>query len=182
MGKVGDVIGLWKCSSCANMNEYYMSRCTKCDQRRPHNWNCLACNNTNSDLTVNCTNCGADHPLMPLAKRPQLEAAVANPADFEYAKLFLIALSIATGLLFSYLFWNFLGFFSILFGVGVSLGYTFLAAFAVRICEALRDWAYVNEIDSWSQEERVWAGALWPISLLCCLVLYIFLGIIHRVF
>jgi len=67
-------------------------------------------------------------------------------------------------------------------GLAVSLLYSVTAAWIIRLCEAIKCWAYCGQVEKWDDETRLFLAALWPLTLICCSVLYLFLGIIHRLF
>jgi hypothetical protein len=53
----------------------------------------------------------------------------------------------------------------------------------VPACEDLKRWAYLGEpIIYWTRTERAVFGAFWPLTLPCCLIVYVFLGIINRIY
>jgi hypothetical protein len=63
-----------------------------------------------------------------------------------------------------------------------SFAYPFIGAFVVPVCEELRLWAHEDEVKPWTRDERAIFGAGWPLTLLVCLILYTFLGIINRIY
>ena|SRR5947209_6898270 len=64
----------------------------------------------------------------------------------------------------------------------VGLLYPIAGAGIVFLCEELRDWAYEYECKDWSREVKIFYGAIWPVVLPVCIILYVFLGIIHRLY
>ena len=71
------------------------------------------------------------------------------------------------------------------FGLGISLFYVFIAAKAMRFCVWLRQWAHVGSTESpfqWDDDQLVLFGAIWPLTLVFCLIVYVFLGVLHRAF
>jgi len=75
-----------------------------------------------------------------------------------------------------------LGFESILLGIAIALVYPFMGAVVVWLCEILKSWAYRRQCNKWGQDERLLFAAVWPIALIVCVIMYIFVGIIHRLF
>jgi len=69
-----------------------------------------------------------------------------------------------------------------LFGLGAGLLYPVAGAAVVRLCEALRLWAYQGDIERWSKRQKITLGALWPVTLITSLTTYVFMGVIHRAF
>jgi len=65
---------------------------------------------------------------------------------------------------------------------GAALIYPIVGAVAVFLTESLRRWAYVGKATQLEAEERLIMGALWLVTLVVSLLIYPFLGIIHRVF
>jgi hypothetical protein len=74
------------------------------------------------------------------------------------------------------------GLISILTFIGVSLAHPFIGAFVVALCEDLKQWAYVDKAERWPRDQTAYLAAAWPLTLIGCLVLYIYLGIIHRIY
>jgi sterol desaturase/sphingolipid hydroxylase (fatty acid hydroxylase superfamily) len=60
--------------------------------------------------------------------------------------------------------------------------YPLVAAVVISICEALRLWAYKGKIEQWDQGTRLRLGAVWPLTFICSLIVYLFLGLINRIF
>lgn len=60
--------------------------------------------------------------------------------------------------------------------------YPLVAAVVISICEGLRQWAYKGRITRWDQGTRLRLGAVWPLTLICSLIVYLFLGLINRIF
>lgn len=58
--------------------------------------------------------------------------------------------------------------------------YPCVGALVVLLCEELQGWAYMGERKVWGRRWRIVAGAVWPVTLLICLIKYIFLGIVNR--
>ena len=94
---------------------------------------------------------------------------------------------------------NFFGFFvSILcislvgIHVAVIIGFVFMflnpifAAETIKMCIQMKKWAYPNkykdEYEEWDEAKKITLGAIWLITLSFCTIIYLFLGIIHRVF
>ena len=73
-------------------------------------------------------------------------------------------------------------FLGIIIGILASLAYPFVGAFVIWLCERLKSWAYMNQCEKWEQEVRLAMAGVWPFTLIGCLIIYIFLGIIHRIF
>jgi hypothetical protein len=70
---------------------------------------------------------------------------------------------------------------AIIAGLAIGLTYPLFGAIFIPACEQLRQWAYPEEtLEAWSRNERIWLGAFWPVTTLCLLVVYLFLGMIHR--
>jgi hypothetical protein len=63
-----------------------------------------------------------------------------------------------------------------------SLGYLFVGAVAVRICEFCRWWGSKGKYSKWTEGERLLYGAIWPLTLIVTTIVYFFLGIINRLF
>ena len=69
-------------------------------------------------------------------------------------------------------------------GLAAAIGYVLLGAVTAKLCAALRSWAYAHDPEESIADEN-WAvimGSFWPITLPVCLILYVFLGLIHRLF
>jgi hypothetical protein len=70
--------------------------------------------------------------------------------------------------------------------LGLSLlaafAYPFIGAFTVRFCELLRSWGTKGKYSKWDEGERLFLGAVWPITLAVSLIVYSFLGLINRLF
>jgi len=69
-----------------------------------------------------------------------------------------------------------------LIGLVCSVLYTFFAAIAVKICILLRDWAYFKKNTKLDNDIKILMGTFWPIILIGCVIIYLFLGIINRLF
>jgi hypothetical protein len=63
-----------------------------------------------------------------------------------------------------------------------ALAYPIIGAFMVRFCELLRGWGTKGEYSIWDSGERLFFGAIWPLTLTLSLIVYPFLGIINRLF
>jgi hypothetical protein len=63
-----------------------------------------------------------------------------------------------------------------------ALAYPIMGAIVISWCQALRNWAHEYDVEEWTKKDKIWLGAVWPISIVCCLIIYIFLGIINRMF
>jgi hypothetical protein len=98
------------------------------------------------------------------------------------SKTFLILISIFAGILVGWRFKSVDSIKSILIGLIVSILYPIIAAGVIGLCEAMKNWAYCGKIKRWTQAKRLSLGALWPITLVFCIIVYSFLGIINRVF
>ncbi len=70
----------------------------------------------------------------------------------------------------------------VVLGIATSLLYPVLGAFAIKLCEGVRSWAYKATIQNWSDQQRLLFGAFWPVTVLFSLIVYMYLGIIHRLF
>ncbi len=70
----------------------------------------------------------------------------------------------------------------VLLTVLTAIGYPVVASVVVAFCARLRRWAYRTSEDAWDDKARLEYGAIWPVTLVACLIVYVFLGIIHRVF
>ncbi len=68
------------------------------------------------------------------------------------------------------------------FGFITSFLYTLLAAVIIRFCQGLRLWAHRGQIQAWDYNTRLLLAALWPFTLIISLIVYTFLGLIHRLF
>lgn len=67
-------------------------------------------------------------------------------------------------------------------GVVVGLANPFVAAAAVKVCEALHHWAFPDTHEKWSVEKQVGHGAAWPLTLLFWVVVSVFYAAINRLF
>jgi len=65
---------------------------------------------------------------------------------------------------------------------GVAFLYTILAGVIVSLCEGMKWIAYRGQPQRWSDGARIVLGAIWPLTLLCCIIVYTFLAVIHRLF
>ncbi len=63
-----------------------------------------------------------------------------------------------------------------------AFAYPFVGAIVIVACSRLRSWANMGHVQTWDDGDRLVRGAFWPATLLISLVLYPFLGVIHRVF
>ena len=66
--------------------------------------------------------------------------------------------------------------------IGCALANILVAALVVKFCMFLKSWAYCGKSTDWSLGDKLGAGTFWPITLLFCLIFYIFMGIINRTF
>ena len=64
----------------------------------------------------------------------------------------------------------------------VSLVYTVVAGMVVSLCEGMKSIAYRGQSERWSDGSRIVLGAVWPLTLVCCTIVYTFLAVIHRLF
>jgi hypothetical protein len=64
----------------------------------------------------------------------------------------------------------------------VSLVYTVAAGMVVSLCEGMKWIAYRGQPARWSDASRIILGAVWPLTLVCCVIVYTFLAVIHRLF
>ena len=64
----------------------------------------------------------------------------------------------------------------------VSLVYTVAAGMVVSLCEGMKWIAYRGQPARWSDSSRIILGAVWPLTLMCCAIVYTFLAVIHRLF
>jgi hypothetical protein len=64
----------------------------------------------------------------------------------------------------------------------VSLVYTVAAGMVVSLCEGMKWIAYRGQPVRWSDGARIILGAMWPLTLICCTIVYTFLAVIHRLF
>jgi hypothetical protein len=105
-------------------------------------------------------------------------------ADEIVGKTILVIMSMAVGvgiyfLAFCILTWNL--FLSIASGIVFSLLYPFIAALAVNLSEAALDWAFHTRT-SWHAGTAAFFGAVWPLTLITCIIISIFFGIVNRLF
>lgn len=68
------------------------------------------------------------------------------------------------------------------FAIFVSFFYPIIAAWMIKLCGGLKVWAYRGKAEQWDDELKLLLGAFWPLTLVSCIIVYSFLGIIHRVF
>ena len=66
--------------------------------------------------------------------------------------------------------------------VATALLYPVVASVVLAFCAWLRKWAYRMQVEPWDDEERLMFGAVWPLTLVACIIVFVFVGIIHRVF
>jgi hypothetical protein len=76
---------------------------------------------------------------------------------------------------------------SFLLGRALSLAgafaYPIAGAVVVKLMAVLRSWAWGHEEPpQWSRTGRLFLGAVWPFTLVAATIIYIFLGIIDRIF
>jgi polyferredoxin len=67
-------------------------------------------------------------------------------------------------------------------GLGAALLYPLLSAFIIEFCEDLRKWAYQEQASPWHDGKRILLGAIWPITLVASAIIFIFLGLINRLY
>jgi len=67
-------------------------------------------------------------------------------------------------------------------GVFAAFCYPVAAAYLVRSSEELAKWAYQERYEPWSEDVRLMLGCIWPVSLVGSVLVFLFLGIINRVF
>jgi hypothetical protein len=75
--------------------------------------------------------------------------------------------------------------FIILFAISLAaaFAYPFVGAVVVTGAAALRSWAWRHEEPpKWDRTARLFLGAFWPLTLAASIIIYIFLGVIHRIF
>jgi hypothetical protein len=60
--------------------------------------------------------------------------------------------------------------------------YPLVGALAVRVCAALHGWAWIDSAPEWPRSVKLVIGAFWPITLIASTIIYIFLGVIHRIY
>ena len=66
--------------------------------------------------------------------------------------------------------------------IAIAVGYTLISAWLMAGCEHMKQWAYLGAAEPWDTGTRLFLASFFPITVVCCLILYIFLGIIHRAF
>ena len=103
--------------------------------------------------------------------------------------ILLISITSLPGLLFSTAFlsiyWILLFFINFIIFIGIALGYTIISAFVVSGVLQLRRWAHsveVGEIDEWREDSKLFFGAFWIFVTIPALVIFLFLGIINRLY
>jgi hypothetical protein len=64
----------------------------------------------------------------------------------------------------------------------ISIIYTFTAAHVIHFCECLKRWAFLDDVENWDYDRRLILGSVWSFTLIICIILYIFIGIINRSF
>ena len=69
-----------------------------------------------------------------------------------------------------------------LLGLCACFGWPVIGAFVIRFCESLKGWAYCGKKKPWPDDERLMLAGVWPLTFVCCSVVYLSLGIIHRIF
>jgi hypothetical protein len=67
-------------------------------------------------------------------------------------------------------------------GALVALVYTILAGVGVSLCEGMKWIAYRGQAQRWDDGPRIVLGAIWPLTLVCCTIVYAFLAVTHRLF
>ena len=67
-------------------------------------------------------------------------------------------------------------------GLFVAFLYPVIAALIIRLCEEMKSWAYCGQVEEWDRDFQLFLGAFWPLTLICCIIVCLFLGIIHRIF
>ena len=60
--------------------------------------------------------------------------------------------------------------------------YPVVGAIIISLCDDLRQWAYLYQAEEWRESDRLFAGAFWPLMLIYSLIVYTFMGIVHRSF
>jgi hypothetical protein len=65
---------------------------------------------------------------------------------------------------------------ALLLAVLVTVIWPFLGWLATAISRALRLWAYSNEVDEWTKEERIVLAAVWPLTLVWSFIVYPAMG------
>ncbi len=64
----------------------------------------------------------------------------------------------------------------------IAISYPFLAVLAIRGSEWMNSWAYPGSRVKWSESSRLLLGAFWPLTFVVSLIVFLFLGVINRIF
>ena len=67
-------------------------------------------------------------------------------------------------------------------GVATALIYPVFAAGAIGIFQEMRSWAYCGRCEPVGNSERLILAAVWPLTLLIGGIIYIFVGLVNRLF
>lgn len=100
------------------------------------------------------------------------------------AKLLLLVISVLVGIGVGFLVSNQTQspLYGILAGVGVSLAYPVMGVLIIELCEKMKRWAYGGEVQKWDIETRLLLATVSPLVLLICGILYLYMGIINRLY
>ena len=72
--------------------------------------------------------------------------------------------------------------YSVLVGIATPFVYVFLASGAVKVLMELRSWAYCGNVKPFPDDVILLLGAFWPVAVLAGGTVYVFIGIINRIF
>lgn len=67
-------------------------------------------------------------------------------------------------------------------GLFAAIAYAVIGGLVVRLYVALRAWAYRGDVIELSSKEKLRLATFWPITLMTSIVVFLFLGIINRIF
>lgn len=78
--------------------------------------------------------------------------------------------------------WSNLGIINTAVSIASAILYPLWGALAVRLSECLRKWGTKGVYSKWSEGDRLFFGGIWPATLLFSIIIYLYLGIINRLF
>jgi hypothetical protein len=100
------------------------------------------------------------------------------------AKLLLLIISILMGILVGYVYWGLSGtsHHSVVIGLATSFLYPVIGVIIIALCEAMKRWAYGRQVPRWDIETRLLLATVSPLVLVVCAILYLYMGIINRLY
>ncbi len=78
--------------------------------------------------------------------------------------------------------WSNLSVLNVMLSMASAVLYPVIGAITVRLCEFLRTWGTKGVYSKWNEGDRLFFGAVWPLTLMFSVIVYLYLGIINRLF